>query len=104
MAGSFIVNNGTTTLRLDYTATTAKIQAVSSDAVHILWDRGRGDHGTDDEPIVWGDLSNQDKVDILYDYIKDTIMGLGKEYTVKTDKDAATTQALLDHASEHDLG
>ena len=104
MAGTFTTSGGDTTMKLQYVAETAKVQEVVGDAVNLLWDRGLGDHGDDDNPIVWGDLSNQDKLDILDGYVKSVILGLAREYEVKAQTAAARDQAAADSEADHDLG
>ncbi len=84
--------NGETTVNFDYTATTAKIVAVIGDTAEALFDRGRGDHGTEEEPIVFGDLSNQDKLDIVDEYVKDVIVNMANQKLLDKAKDAVEVE------------
>lgn len=84
---TFTIDNGNTTVNFDYTATNAKIQALVSDAAEALFDRGRGDHGTEESPIVFEDLSNQDKLDLVDDYIKDVIIDMANAKALKKAKE-----------------
>ena len=70
------VTDGMATVAFSYTATTAKIVEVLSDASEALFDRGLGDHGDEETPIVFDDLSNQDKLDLVDAYIKDVIINM----------------------------
>ncbi len=80
MTGSITISGGDATLKFEYTRPTAKMNNRAGDAVHELWDRGQGNHGTEEEPITWGDLSVQDKVDILDEYINTVIKNMAKQY------------------------
>ncbi len=80
MTGSITVKNGNATLKFEYSSSTEKMNNRAGDAVHELWDRGQGNHGTEEEPIEWDDLSVQDKVDILDEYINTVIKNMAKQY------------------------
>jgi len=72
--GTFTTADGKTKVSFKYEATTTKIQAVVGDCAEALFDRGLGDHGTEEEPKVFADLSNQDKLDLIDEYIKKVIV------------------------------
>ena len=85
---AFITDNGNTTVSFAYKATTAKIVSVLSDASESLFKNGRGDHGSEEEPIVFADLSNTEKLDIVDDYIKDIIVNRANQFKLDEAKDA----------------
>lgn len=100
MAGTFSVSNGNTTVAFEWTAATDTVQSVVGDAAEYLWDKGYGDHGTDEEPIVFDDLTNQEKLDIVDVYIKKVIVDLANTHkSVKAQDEARATEA----ASEYSL-
>ena len=76
------------TVAFSYTATTAKIVEVLSDASEALFDRGLGDHGTEEAPIVFADLTNQDRLDIVDGYLKNVIVNMANDFKLKSAKDA----------------
>lgn len=84
---TFNVDGLNTTLSFEYTATTAKIQDLIGDCSEALFDRGRGDRGTEKAPIVFADLTNQDKLDIVDDYIKDVIVNMANAKKLSKIKD-----------------
>ena len=86
------VTDGMATVAFSYTATTAKIVEVLSDASEALFDRGLGDHGDEETPIVFADLSNQDKLDIVDGYIKDVIVNMANSQKIKAAKDAVEVE------------
>ncbi len=88
MAATTKVTDGMATVAFSYTATTAKIVEVLSDASEALFDRGLGDHGTKEAPIVFADLSNQDKMDLVDKYLKDVIVNMANDFKLKSAKDA----------------
>jgi hypothetical protein len=65
---TFTVVNGNTTITFTYTAPTATIVSVVGDAAHLLWIRGGGSEA------VWDTMSNQDKLNIVNIYIRNTIV------------------------------
>jgi len=81
------VTDGMATVAFSYTATTAKIVEVLSDASEALFDRGLGDHGDEETPIVFDDLSNQDKLDLVDAYIKDVIINMANAKLLSKAKD-----------------
>lgn len=100
MAASFVVSGGNTTIKLEYQATTAKVQSVVGDASQYLFDLGKGDHGTDEAPIVFGDLTNQEKLDIVGDHVKQVIIDMGNTYKSNL---AQTLARDTEAESEHTL-
>jgi hypothetical protein len=87
------INNGTTTLELSHTATTAKMNWHAVRAAHELWDRGFGDHGTAENPIVWGDLTDQDKLDLLGNHALKVWRDLAVHYHIQNSMDDARETA-----------
>ena len=85
---TFTTADGLTSVSFKYTATTAKIVAVVGDASEMLFDRGLGDHGDEETPIVFDDLSNQDKLDLVDAYIKDVIINMANAKLLSKAKDA----------------
>ena len=81
------VTDGMATVAFSYTATTAKNVEVLSDASEALFDRGLGDHGDEETPIVFDDLSNQDKLDLVDAYIKDVIINMANAKLLSKAKD-----------------
>ncbi len=69
MAAEFSTSGGNTTITATWTAPTQRILKVVSGKAHEQWDRGAGNHGTEKTPVVWEDLSNQDKLDIWFEYV-----------------------------------
>ena len=86
--------DGQTEVSFNYTATTAKIVSVLSDASEALFDRGLGDHGSEEAPIVFADLTNQDKLDIVDGYLKDIIVNMANDKKLSKAKDAVV---VVDH-------
>ena len=89
---TFTTADGLTKISFEYTATTAKIEAVVGDASEMLFDRGLGDHGDEEAPIVFADLSNQDKLDLVDDYIKDIIVNRANQFKLDEAKDAVEVE------------
>lgn len=100
MSAQFQLDGSNTIVTFEYEALTAKIQDIVGGASEYLWDKGKGDHGTDETPIVFGDLTNQQKLNIVDEYVKDSIVSLANTYKSNEAQDAARE---LEAASEHTL-
>ena len=103
MSGSFEVNGDQVTVKFEYTANLAKVQQVITDAAHILWDRGLGEHGTGEAPILFDELNNQQKLDIVDQYVKQEILTLARNYITTIGQNAARVQAEQDAMDCHEL-
>jgi len=68
MPAEFIVEGDQTTVIFSHTALTEKVKATLFIVAKKLFERGLGDHGDEDNPIVFDDLGNQDKLDIVFNY------------------------------------
>lgn len=98
------VDGANTTLTITYTAANAKVNDTLTRAAHYLWDHGKGDHGTDDSPIVWDDLTAQDKLDILGDQIKQELLDKAKTYHVNSNVNTTREEKIAEADTDHDLG
>ena len=101
MAGSFIVLNGDVTVKFEYTSTQEKILTTITDAAHFLWVVGWGDHGTEEVPIEFGNLTSQQKLDVVDAYIRKTILDMAKTYTSVFAQDEARILAEQESADHH---
>lgn len=96
MSASFTVSGGNTTINFSYTTTTENIISIIGDAAHCLW--LRGEQYNPDNPVVFEDLTNQQKLNIVDDYLKSNIVKIANEYKFKKVKEDAVmvvTQYIL---------
>lgn len=103
MTGSFLVDGDRVTIAFEYEVDLTKGQLVINDAANLLWDRGMGDHGDEETPIVFADLTNQEKLDIVDTYVRRTILGLAKTYSHEEAEEAAREQAEDDAETDYEL-
>ena len=82
MAATFKVEGTDLRVTFTYIAPLAKMQEVSEDAAHYLWDHGYGDHGTEEAPIVFDDLTNNQKLALLDYHVRKVIIEVAKDYHV----------------------
>lgn len=68
-----ITNNGDTTGTITFEATTDfdRLFLIASNWAEYIWNHGYGDHGTDEAPIVYADLSNAEKFALINQRIID---------------------------------
>ena len=98
MPAEFIVDDGNTTIRLEFTTTTEEVQRVVGNAAHYLWDLGKGDHGSEESPIVFDDLTNQDKLNIVAVQVRQEIKDKADTYkSVAAQTLARETEAESPH-------
>jgi len=74
MTGRFTVNGQNTTIIFEYTTLTAKVSAIVNDCAEYLWNRGFGDHGTPAAPNQFSDLNNQQKLNLVDQYVRRSIL------------------------------
>ena len=95
----FTVDDGNTTVTFEYTAETAKIQSIVGDAAEYLFGKGYGDHGSEEEPVVFDDLTNQEKLDIVDEYVKKVVVDCANTFkSVKAQDEARTTEAESEYS------
>lgn len=70
----FTVNGSDTKITFEFTAPTNVIQSIVGGAAEYLWEHGIGDHGTEESPVLFADLTNQNKLDLVNQHIKDVII------------------------------
>lgn len=91
-------------LTMQYTAPLATIAAVMDDACHALWDRGMGEHGTEDNPITYAQLTLAQKEAVIDTYTAQVYLGLAKQYKSDLDAQSARAAAELEAKTRYNLG
>ena len=80
MTASFDVTGQDVLFKFEYSTNVKRAVATVDAAVRELWDRGWGNHGTGEDEILFEDLTNQQKLNILDDYVLKSIRGLAKTH------------------------
>lgn len=87
-----ILNNtpaqGKITLRFEWSANSIKANEIASNAAELLHSRGLGPINQDGQ-IPFDELSNQQKADILDDYLRDIIISLSHQQAADSAAQAA---------------
>ena len=104
MAGSIVRKNDNVNVIYEFEEEGELPAYTVEDCAHALWNRGQGDHGTEEEPIVWDDLIEQDWLDICYDYLYKVQMNLAAEYQFDAFGVAGREAAQVVIDERHDLG
>lgn len=71
---TFTTTGDNTTITFKYTGLTTVIQNIVGDAAEYLWNHGYGNHGTEESPIVFSSLTNQQKLDLVGEHVKNVII------------------------------
>ena len=104
MAGSFEVDGTETTVTFEYTADLTKVQQVIFDAAHYLFDRGYGQAEEGEEQIEFDDLTAQQKLGLVDEQVKRSILSYAKSYSSDEAQEDAKEQAKQDAEDNYDLG
>ena len=104
MTAKFERNNTNTNLVIEYENISPLPEQTIEDMAHELWERGQGDHGTDEEPIVWEDLEEDDYLEMSSKYLQTVILNMAGSF-VHADKVAvANVEAEEIISATHGLG
>ena len=80
MTAEFEVIGSDIKVHFEYQAPSATVQSIVGSASEYLFDKGFGDHGDEENPIVYADLSNQDKLDLVDAHVKSVIIALANTF------------------------
>ena len=80
MTANFEVIDGKLRVAFWYQGDTDKVQAILEDAAEYLWEHGFGDHGTEEEPLLFEDLTNQEKLDFVDLHVRRVIINLANSW------------------------
>ena len=100
MPAEFIVDGNQTTVIFSHTAPTEKVKATLFIVAKKLFERGLGEHGDEENPIVFDDLSNQEKLDIVFNY---WLMDLRNTAKAQHHKEGATAGGQAADIESDDL-
>jgi len=67
-SATFTVDSINATLTFTWTTDKTTAQRVANNAAHYLFDLGMGNHGTEENPRIFDDLSNQEKIDMMLEF------------------------------------
>ena len=100
MASKFTISGTETKITFEWTALTEKISSIVGDCAEYLFNHGYGDHGTEEEPIIFADLNNAQKLQLVEAHLKDVIINASN--TFKSNK-AQTIAREAEEATEYEL-
>ncbi len=83
MSATFKVVGNQTQVDASWIASTPKMQNTVGFFAQQQFDRGQGDHGTEEEPRTFDDLSWQEKLDIWFDYVTTMSLNDSKAYRLE---------------------
>lgn len=89
MTATISTSGANTTITLAYTAPNATMLSVVGAAAEYLFNHGYGNHGTEESPIVFADLTNQQKVNLVEAHVKDVIINAANTHKSIAAQDAA---------------
>lgn len=100
MAGSFEVHaDDTVTVTFAYRHPTAIAQDTAEAAAHAIYNASGAPVDGDGEPIAWGDLTNQDKLNIVDRFIRGRVVELARGFLHDTRQADARDYRAADNAT-----
>ena len=96
MPATFTVSNGNLIIEMTWENELEKVQRVVFDAAAYLFDKGFGDHGTEEEPIVFDDLSAQQKLNLVYNHFTRVAINAADTW-VSTEAQRIAREATIPH-------
>jgi hypothetical protein len=100
MAGTYFVTGNDVTLRFEWTLPIVDALSIVGDCAEYLWNHGYGDHGTEEAPILFANITDQQKVDIVDRHFADVAVNAAN--TFKSQKAQEAARASED-AHKHSL-
>ena len=89
MTSKFTVIGTETKITFEWTALTEKIVSIVGDCAEYLWNHGYGNHGTEEAPILFDDLNNNQKLALVEAHLKDVIINASNTFKSIKAQDAA---------------
>ena len=89
MTSKFTISGTDTKITVEWTAPTDKITSIVGDCAEYLFNHGYGDHGTEEEQIVFADLNNNQKLALVEAHLKDVIINASNTFKSIKAQDAA---------------
>lgn len=89
MISKFTISGQQTEISFKASALTTLIQSIVGSASEYLFNHGYGDHGTEEVPIVFDDLSNQQKLDLVSAHVKRVIIDCANTHNSVQAQEAA---------------
>ena len=83
-------------IEMTWTGKLENIQRVVFDAAEYLFSKNYGNHGTEEEPRTFEDLSNQEKLDLLYNHFTQVAVNAADTW-VSTEAQRVAREATVPH-------
>ena len=89
MTSKFTVSGTDTKITFEWTALTEKIVSIVGDCAEYLWNHGYGDKGTEEAPILFDDMNNNQKLSLVEAHLRDVIINASNTFKSIKAQDAA---------------
>ena len=89
MTSKFTIIGTETKITFEWTALTEKIISIVGDCSEYLWNHGYGDKGTEEAPIVFDDLNNNQKLALVEAHLKDVMINAANTHKSITAQETA---------------
>jgi len=96
MTAAFEIEGTDITIRMEWANSVDIIQRIVLNASSYLFDKGFGNHGTDEEPREFSDLSNQEQLDLVYNHFTTVAINLANTW-VSTEAQRVARDATIPH-------
>jgi len=96
MAAKFSASSGNISVVMEWTKPQAVITRVVGNAAAYLFDKGQGNHGTEEAPRLFEDLSNQEMLDLVYNHCGQVVVDLANTWEA-TEAQRVAREATVPH-------
>ena len=98
MPARFTVDEENLVIEMSWVGEIANIQRVVYDAANYLFEHGRGNHGTEDAPREFGDITDQERLDLVYNHFTEVAVNAADTWV------ATEAQRIArENAEKHEL-
>jgi hypothetical protein len=66
-------------------------------AAEYLWSMGKGDHGTEESPVLFSSLTKKQRLSLVSDYLENVITDAGKTIKLIQAQQEAASEASADY-------
>ena len=96
MSATFKTSGENVSVVMEWTKPQAVITRVVGNAAAYLFDKGQGNHGTEEAPRLFEDLSNQEMLDLVYKHCGQVVVDLANTWEA-TEAQRVAREATVSH-------
>ena len=100
MTSKFTIIGDKTKITFEWESLTTLIQSIVGDCAEYLFNHSYGNHGTEEEPILYSSLTNVQKLALVEAHLRDVIINASNTFKSLEAQEAAR---LLEEENKYEL-